>query len=211
MRCNGDTTSSTTHTDTSRWCTTAHSREMLKHVCAMSLAASLAGGAVVASFRRSATRCAEGPKGPLDCEQRACKSRIDMMNKAFSAASASAAVPDAASSPQQCPLDKEELGTATWALLHTIAAHYPEAPTPYDQIQITLLLQALARFYPCPVCRPDFEDFVLSRPPASKSREELALWVCALHNDVSRKLGKDEQPCDLAALDLRWRENPACD
>lgn len=185
--------------------------------------ASLCAAALVAGrSSRSTTRCAEGPKGPLDCEHRACKSRVDMMKKAFSAASSApvgiaAAVAPTSKTPLptqeqlQCPLDKEELGGATWALLHTIAAHYPDAPTAYDEIQITQLLQALARFYPCPICRPDFEAFVLSQPPATQSRQALALWVCALHNDVNRKLGKDEQPCDLAALDLRWRENPACD
>jgi Mitochondrial sulfhydryl oxidase involved in the biogenesis of cytosolic Fe/S proteins len=29
----------------------------------------------------------------------------------------------------QCPLNKQEIGNNTWHLLHSIAAHYPEAPS----------------------------------------------------------------------------------
>jgi Erv1 / Alr family len=38
-----------------------------------------------------------------------------------------------------------------------------------------------------------------------ESRAALARWVCALHNEVNEKLGKAKWPCDVAALDERWR------
>lgn len=43
------------------------------------------------------------------------------------------------------------------------------------------------------------------------SREELVLWLCEQHNRVNAKLSKDEFPCNLAALDFRWRKGaPGC-
>ena len=112
---------------------------------------------------------------------------------------------------EACPMDKEALGAATWSLLHTLAAHYPAQPSAYDEVLVTQLLQGLAHFYPCAVCRPDFEAFVLTHPPNTSSREQLVLWVCELHNDVNRKLGREEMACDLAALDRRWLDNADCD
>ena len=34
------------------------------------------------------------------------------------------------------------------------------------------------------------------------------LWCCRLHNEVNEKLGKPPVPCDVKALDLRWRKGP---
>ena len=32
-----------------------------------------------------------------------------------------------------CPPDRQELGSATWSLLHSVAAYYPDRPTPRQQ------------------------------------------------------------------------------
>ena len=37
------------------------------------------------------------------------------------------------------------------------------------------------------------------------NREEFVLWCCRLHNEVNEKLHKEGYPCDLVALDKRWR------
>ena len=31
------------------------------------------------------------------------------------------------------------------------------------------------------------------------------MWLCRQHNAVNAKLGKPAFPCDVAALDARWR------
>lgn len=33
----------------------------------------------------------------------------------------------------------------------------------------------------------------------------MSLWMCEQHNEVNEKLGKQKFPCNLAALDERWR------
>jgi hypothetical protein len=48
-----------------------------------------------------------------------------------------------------CPLDRGELGHATWGFLHTAAANYPEAPSPVHQTCARKLLEGLAQLYPC--------------------------------------------------------------
>jgi len=113
---------------------------------------------------------------------------------------------------QGCPVDREELGVGTWALLHTLAAHIPEEPTEEEQKMLHQMVVGLARFYPCSICAADFQQSVASSPPATKSRAAFSLWMCRLHNEVNVKIGKDEFPCSVDELDLRWRDGGnACD
>ena len=42
-----------------------------------------------------------------------------------------------------CPLSREDLGTGTWGLLHTIAAHFPEKPSTVEQVQARRFFDAL--------------------------------------------------------------------
>lgn len=57
-----------------------------------------------------------------------------------------------------CPLDKDELGTRSWGLLHTIAAKYPDQPTPQEKRDICTFFSVFSRIYPCPHCAADFRD-----------------------------------------------------
>ena len=79
---------------------------------------------------------------------------------------------------------KEELGRATWTLLHTLAAQFPETPT-YSQQKdaqqlvcqnvqmkqqrnvstpraclLVLQVDVLTRIYPCADCARHFQDIV---------------------------------------------------
>lgn len=43
------------------------------------------------------------------------------------------------------------------------------------------------------------------------SRTEFAIWLCRQHNRVNEKLGKNTFPCDLPAIDRRWKYGgPEC-
>lgn len=57
-----------------------------------------------------------------------------------------------------CPVDKDELGNATWAFLHTMAAYYPDKPTIDEKKQMTQFISLFANFYPCASCASHFRD-----------------------------------------------------
>lgn len=102
----------------------------------------------------------------------------------------------------QCPLDKDELGRASWSLFHTMAAYYPEKPTNEEQLQMKNLINSLARFYPCETCAKDFKKDIKENPPRTENRLELSRWWCNMHNKVNKKLGKPLFDC--SKLDQRW-------
>lgn len=54
-----------------------------------------------------------------------------------------------------CPLDKDELGRSTWNLLHTMAATYPDKPTPTQSEDMVSFFGILSRSYPCDICAKD--------------------------------------------------------
>ncbi|RWW28439.1 hypothetical protein GW17_00007082 [Ensete ventricosum] len=56
------------------------------------------------------------------------------------------------------PLTKEELGRATWTLLHAIAAQYPDQPTRQQKHDVKELLAILSRLYPCKECADHFKE-----------------------------------------------------
>jgi hypothetical protein len=64
-----------------------------------------------------------------------------------------------------CPLDREELGRATWGLIHTVAAYYPDIPNETDKENAKNFIVSLSYLYPCEICRDDFKESVLSSPP----------------------------------------------
>lgn len=105
---------------------------------------------------------------------------------------------------KQCPLDKNELGRATWAFLHTTAAYYPRHPSPQTQSDMNAFIRHFARFYPCNHCAADFRLELQKSPPRLESREALSRWFCDQHNIVNRKLGKPLFDCSLVLQ--RWRD-----
>lgn len=54
-----------------------------------------------------------------------------------------------------CPLDKDQLGAATWSFLHTIAAVYPEKPEKQQMEDTKTFFGLLGRIYPCEYCAKD--------------------------------------------------------
>ncbi|CAL8132564.1 unnamed protein product [Orchesella dallaii] len=112
----------------------------------------------------------------------------------------------------QCPLDKDELGRATWSFLHTMAAYFPDNATKVQQKEMSAFMKIFAKYYPCEHCAKDFQVSIKESPPATVGREEFSLWLCKMHNEVNRKLGKPEFDC--GRVDERWRdgwEDGTCD
>ena len=97
---------------------------------------------------------------------------------------------------------REEVGRATWLLLHTLAAQLPERPSRRQRADVRALVDALTRVYPCGECARHFAAVVRASPPATRSRADFARWLCDAHNVVNRSLGKPAFNCEL--VDARW-------
>lgn len=109
----------------------------------------------------------------------------------------------------QCPLNKQEIGNNTWHLLHSIAAHYPEAPSAKEKDYYKEFFFTFPFVYPCRPCAKDFQVLTKAHPPELDSRVTLSVWLCKLHNIVNVKLNKPEFNCSIKELDLRWKKGPA--
>ncbi|KAJ4966888.1 hypothetical protein NE237_018737 [Protea cynaroides] len=100
------------------------------------------------------------------------------------------------------PLTKEELGRATWTLLHTIAAQFPDHPTKQQRRDVKELMAILSRIYPCKECADHFKEVLRANPVEAGSQAGFAQWLCHVHNVVNRSLGKPIFPCHR--VDARW-------
>ncbi|GIL66131.1 hypothetical protein Vafri_19729 [Volvox africanus] len=111
-----------------------------------------------------------------------------------------------------CPPDTWQLGRATWTFLHSVAAHYPEHPSPRQQELMRGMMEGLAEFYPCEVCAEHLREQVQRTPPQVATARDLNLWLCGIHNEVNEMLGKPLFNCNR--LLERWRDGPpdgSCD
>ncbi|KAL8828919.1 MAG: hypothetical protein Q9191_002310 [Dirinaria sp. TL-2023a] len=104
-----------------------------------------------------------------------------------------------------CPPDVDSLGRQTWTLLHTISASYPDSANPQQQSDMKSFLSLFSKIYPCWVCAEDFQEWMSRRgnEPKVEGRNALGNWMCEAHNEVNRKLGKEEFDC--ARWQERWR------
>ncbi|KAG1342063.1 putative FAD-linked sulfhydryl oxidase ERV1 [Cocos nucifera] len=56
------------------------------------------------------------------------------------------------------PLTKEDIGRATWTLLHSIAAQFPDQPTRQQKRDAKELMAIISRLYPCKECADHFKE-----------------------------------------------------
>ncbi|XP_011310585.1 FAD-linked sulfhydryl oxidase ALR [Fopius arisanus] len=103
-----------------------------------------------------------------------------------------------------CPLDKDELGSATWSFLHTMAAYFPEKPTREQSDDMRIFFHVFSKFYPCSTCAEDLRKQLEITPPQTRSQSDLSLWLCMIHNEVNKKLGKPIFDCKL--VNERWKD-----
>ena len=105
-------------------------------------------------------------KKPLsfdDCDRPACDDMVAKMQQA-AAASKKQQQQQQQQEEDNCPVTSSVLGRATWTLMHTMAAWYPEKPTQQDQREMSQFMSAVARFYPCSWCAQDFQENLAKSP-----------------------------------------------
>ena len=87
--------------------------------------------------------------------------------------------PEGAAKP--LTLTKQEIGRNTWALLHSMAASYPNEPTDEDKKQITNFMYGLANLFPCKICGGHLLKMLKKEGVKANSREELVNYICKIH------------------------------
>lgn len=132
--------------------------------------------------------------------EKPCRACVDV--KTFLGDNRKSSLSSGSKLPTDCPLDKNDLGRASWSLLHTIAAYYPDKPNSQQQSDIKNLMDILSRLYPCKQCADDLINDLKDEPPVVSSRKDLSQWMCRLHNKVNNKLGKELFDC--SKVDERW-------
>jgi FAD-linked sulfhydryl oxidase len=93
-------------------------------------------------------------------------------------------------------LYRAELGRATWKLLHTMMARFPEKPTPDDSMALKTFITLFSRLYPCGDCAAHFRKLLQKYPPQTSSRQAAAGWACFVHNEVNTRLHKELFDCN---------------
>ncbi|KAK3989760.1 nucleophile aminohydrolase [Cladorrhinum sp. PSN332] len=91
---------------------------------------------------------------------------------------------------------KAELGRASWKLFHTMMARFPEEPSKDDSLALKTYIQLFARLYPCGDCASHFQKLLAKYPPQTSSRNAAAGWACFVHNEVNKRLKKEEFDCN---------------
>lgn len=90
---------------------------------------------------------------------------------------------------------RAELGRASWKLLHTMMARFPEKPSDDDSQALKTYIHLFARLYPCGECARHFQGLLKKYPPQIRSRNSAAAWACFVHNQVNIRLKKPEFNC----------------
>ena len=155
--------------------------------------------------RRPHTATDDRSKPPIDEQhpEKPCKACVDFKDWLKQGP---ATVTQQVSLNSDCPLMRDDLGRASWSLLHTMAAYYPSEPKEDEKQSMHQFIDSFSKHFPCPECRTDFQEEIVKSPPDLSSRLGLSNWMCEQHNVVNRKLGKSEFDCRRVLE--RWKDGP---
>lgn len=112
---------------------------------------------------------------------------------------------DGSISPLHCPTTYQQLSQGTWTYLHTMAAYYPEDPTPELQAQTKAFFDTFALLYPCHHCKDHMVKYLVKKPVDVSNNAALSIWTCEYHNEINQWLGKRTINCDAGYLLDRYK------
>jgi FAD-linked sulfhydryl oxidase len=113
---------------------------------------------------------------------------------------------DGSISPLHCPTTYQQLSQGTWVYLHTMAAYYPEQPTPEFQQSTSQFMTHFPHLYPCEHCKTHMIDYLIRQPLQLSSNRTFSIWMCEYHNEVNAYLGKRIVNCDPEYLLERYKD-----
>ncbi|RDD42064.1 FAD-linked sulfhydryl oxidase ALR [Trichoplax sp. H2] len=105
---------------------------------------------------------------------------------------------------KECPLFLGELGRSTWGFLHTMAAYYPDNPSPSQKEDIQKFMHLFSKFFPCDDCATHLRSWMKDNPPQAENQDRFSKWMCYAHNEVNGRLGK--KLFDCSKVNERWRD-----
>lgn len=144
--------------------------------------------------------------------RKACRACTDFQTWASSQRKTAKEYTDLTNAGTECPLDREELGRNTWSFLHTMAAYYPKKPSEQQKKSMIQFIDSFSEFYPCKICAEDLREDLKTNRPDVRDRYTFSDWMCRIHNNVNRKLGKPVFDCSQVLE--RWRngwKDGSCD
>eukprot|EP00761_Pharyngomonas_kirbyi_P014684 gb/GECH01014714.1/.p1 GENE.gb/GECH01014714.1/~~gb/GECH01014714.1/.p1 ORF type:complete len:165 (+),score=30.97 gb/GECH01014714.1/:1-495(+) len=111
---------------------------------------------------------------------------------------------------RQRSITKDEIGHATWTMLHSMASSLDDNVDQNTAKQIISFISSIPNLFPCEICGQHFQDDVLPSislpdPSDARFREKLVIALCSMHNQVNERLHKPQVSCVLQELDQRWR------
>lgn len=97
-----------------------------------------------------------------DCDRPACEDTVSALSAALGRVQKKGG--EQKERKDACPLTSGELGTASWKLLHSMAAWFPDKPTVDDEKSMSAFMSSFAKFYPCTYCSEDFQQNLKKSP-----------------------------------------------
>lgn len=94
------------------------------------------------------------------------------------------------------PLYRTEFGRMTWKVLHRIAANFPDNDVNEDDKKtMENIFYGLAKHFPCLECKEHFQEEIKKNPPKVENNKTISEWLCLQHNQVNKRLGKENYDC----------------
>lgn len=97
-----------------------------------------------------------------DCDRPACEDTVSALSAALGRVQKKGR--EQKERKDSCPPTSGELGTASWTLLHSMAAWFPDNPTVDDEKNMSTFMSSFAKFYPCTYCAEDFQQNIKKSP-----------------------------------------------